>query len=109
MNDKQNLQNKGSVFDNPYYNLAYEALSDEDKEKYKKMGQHMYGKIDFEQNTVLNKQPPPAEESLKYIEMSFKSGLLPKDLSPDEVEFMKGTYGTEWYKKYDFVMADLIE
>ena len=106
MDSKQKLA-KGSVFDNPYYKNAFNALSQEDKEKYRKMGQYMYGKIDFEQNKILDIKPPPQKESLKYIETSFKSGLLPKDLNEDEIEFMKNTYGKEWYKKYDFLEEDL--
>lgn len=105
--DSEQKTAKGSVFDNPYYQKAFDALSDEDKAKYRKMGQHMYGKIDFEQNKVLDNPPAPPEETLKYIETSFKSGLLPRDLDEDEIEFMKNTYGNEWYKKYDFVEEDI--
>jgi hypothetical protein len=98
---------KGSVFDNPYYKNAFNALSHEDKKKYRKMGEHMYGKINFQQNRILDNNPPPHEESLQYIETSFKSGLLPKDLSKDELDFMSSTFGKEWYTKYDFLPEDL--
>ena len=103
MDTKEKKRIAGSVFDNPYFKNAYNALSDQDKEKYKKMGEYMYGNFNYTNNSF---DSPPVEESVKYIECSLNSGLLPKDLSQDEKVFMKDTYGDKWYEKYGFTKKD---
>ena len=38
---------------------ALKALTPEQKERYKKMGEDMYGSVNFEDNKILNNMPPP--------------------------------------------------
>ena len=64
---------------------AMKALSPEQKEYYKKLGEDMYGTVDFNGNKIINNLEPPVEESILYIEESLKSGLHPSYLSKNEL------------------------
>lgn len=86
---------------------AVESLSPEDREKYKKIGEYMYNTIDYEQQKILDDLPTPVSESIAYIEIGIKSGLLPCDLEDEEVEMMIQTYGNTWYKRYGFSDNDI--
>lgn len=101
---ESNEQLKGSVFDNSYFKNAFNALSEDEKEKYRKIGNYMYG--DTSNYMSQSGGAPPAEESIKYIESSLRSGLLPRDLSSEEIYFMKDTFGDKWYKKYGYKKED---
>jgi hypothetical protein len=54
----------GSLFNSEFAKSAVASLSDEDKRKYKKIGEELYGNINFEDSEVLNNIPPPMEEAL---------------------------------------------
>jgi magnesium-transporting ATPase (P-type) len=66
-------------------NNALKAMSKEDLEKYKKVGEQLYGSVNFEDSTVVNKLITPADEAVAYIEEGLKSGLMPDDLDENEV------------------------
>lgn len=82
-------------------------LSDEDKEKYKKIGEYMYNTIDYENNEILNKIKTPTEEILGYIEIALKSGLSAEDLEPEERKYMKDQFGNKWFERYGFTLDDI--
>jgi len=89
------------LFNNPLVNNALKALSPEQIKEYKKFGENLYGKIDFNDAKILD-QLNPVEESVAYIEQGIKAGLLPEDLSEDEVNLLSNVYGEKWYEKYGF-------
>ena len=97
------------LFDNPMVRAAMAALSEEDKEKYKMIGDHLYGRINFEDEQSLNNMPPSMAEAVAYIEMCMRSGLHPSMLEDNERALLKENYGEEWYKKWGYVEQDLTE
>lgn len=97
------------LFDNPMVTNALKALSPEDVEKYKKIGEQMYGSVNFQDSKILNNVPAPVEEAVAYVEEGLKSGLHPKDLDNDELYCLIEAYGEEWYKKYGYTRAEVPE
>lgn len=97
------------IWNNPMVNNALKAMSKEDLEKYKKIGEQLYGSVNFEDSTVVNQLITPADEAVAYIEEGLKSGLLPQDLDENEVILLQQTYGEEWYKKYGFSREEVPE
>jgi hypothetical protein len=90
------------IWNNPLVNNALKALTPEQIVEYRKIGEHMYGNINFEDSKILNQMDPPMAESVAYVEEGIKSGLLPGDLSEDEVILLCNAYGEKWYEKYGF-------
>ena len=90
------------LFNNSMVNNALKALSPQQIEDYKKIGEQLYGNINFEDSKILNNIPPPMAESVAYIEEGIKSGLLPSDLTEDEIILLSQAYGDKWYEKYGF-------
>jgi hypothetical protein len=95
------------LFDNPMTRAALAAMSDEQKRKYKEIGQEMYGHMNFEDSKVLNNIPHPMEETIAYIQEQLKSGLHPSDLEDNEKSFLTDALGKEWYNKWGYVKEDL--
>ena len=97
------------LFNNPMVNNALKDMTPEQLEEYKRFGENLYGNINFSDNKIINNLPPPLEESVAYIEEGLKSGLMPGDLTEDEVAVLTQAYGEEWYLRYDFVKEDVPE
>jgi hypothetical protein len=90
------------LFNNPMVNNALKAMTPEQIEHYKKIGEHMYGNINFVDSKIINNMAPPMAEAVAYVEEGIKSGLLPGDLTEDEVALLSNAYGEKWYEKYGF-------
>lgn len=101
--------NDNDLFDNPMTRSALAAMSDDEKRRYKEIGQEMYGHMNFEDAKVLNNIPAPMEEALAYIHEQLKSGLHPSALDDNEKAFLADSEGEEWYKKWGYVKEDLDE
>ena len=97
------------LFNNPMVNSALKSMSKEQLENYKKIGEQMYGNVNFEDSTIINSLNPPIAEAIAYIEEGIKSGLLPEDLEEDEVNLLTETYGDEWYLRYGFTRNQVPE
>lgn len=97
------------LFNNPAVNNALKALTPEQLEEYKRFGESLYGTINFEDSTLVNSMPPPMAESVAYVEEGIKSGLLPEDLTEDEVALLCNAYGEEWYLRYGFKKHEVPE
>lgn len=97
------------LFNNPMVNNALKAMSKEDLEKYKKIGEKLYGNINFQDSTVVNQLITPVEEAVAYVEEGLKSGLLPEDLEENEVILLHKTYGDKWYERYGFTREQVPE
>ena len=98
-----------SLFNNNTLTNALNALSENDKKRYKELGEEMFGSIDFEDGNVLNTYPPPVRESILDIEQQIKDGLHPSDMEEPEKKLLEEIYGKEWYKKGGFAKEDLLE
>lgn len=97
------------LFDNPMTRAAMASMTPEQIEHYKKIGEEMYGSIDFEKSEVLNNLPPFLSESLAYITEGIKAGLHISELDKDERKVMEECYGKEWWTHFGYTEADLDE
>jgi hypothetical protein len=111
---EQNIENKyatPNLFDpnNSLMQSAIRALTPEQREHYKKLGESMYGDLNFEDSKILNDYDAPIEESLAYITEGLKAGLHPSDLSFDELSVLKDIYKEHnvWLEKYGYTEKDL--
>ena len=95
------------LFDNPMTRSAMAALSEEDKARYKEIGEHLYGRINFEDGQSLYNMAPPMTEAVAYLETQLKSGFHPSMMEDNEKELMKDAYGDEWYEKWNYIKEDL--
>jgi len=98
---KRSKKISNTLFDNPTVKNMLKSMSAEDISKYKKIGQELYGNIDFESSKINNNQPVPANEALLYIKTALKSGLSIEDLEKSELDFLKDYYGEDWEEKLD--------
>jgi hypothetical protein len=93
--------NDNSLFDNSMVRSALAAMSPEQKQHYKEIGEKMYNSINFKDSEVLNTAPEPMAEAAAYVIEGLKSGLHPSHLDENEVALMKDLYGEKWYEKWD--------
>ena len=96
-----------SLFDNPMVRSAMAAMSEEDKEKYRIIGEQLYDGVDFEKSQLSGNLPPPMMEAVAYTETQLKSGLHPSMMEEKEHRLMKEAYGDKWYTKWGYIEEDL--
>lgn len=97
------------LFNNSMVNNALKSLSPEDIKNYKKIGESIYGNINFVDSKILNNLPPPVAESVAYIEHGLQSGLHPRDMTEDEISLIVNTFGPKWYIKYGYTQDEVPE
>lgn len=98
-----------SLFDNPMIDRALKALTPEQVENYQKIGQQMYGDVNFTDNKILSNLNPPMAEAVGYIEIGLKSGLHPNDLEENEIKLLEETFGATWYERYGYSRDEVNE
>ena len=101
--------NANELFDNPMTKSALAALSDDDKKRYKMIGDHLYDRVNFENEKATNNMLPCMDEAVAYIEESIHSGLHPSMLEDNEKALLKESYGEEWYNRWGYVKDDLTD
>ena len=85
-----------------------DSLSEEDKEKYRIIGEQLYGSIDYcNPSKSSNNLSDSMIEAISYIEIQLRAGLHPSFLEQNEKELLKEAYGKEWYLKWGYVEEDL--
>ena len=94
--------NDYDLFDNPMVRAAKAAMSQEDQEKYKKIGEKMYGHLNFEDPRIKLNFDIRMKKATNYIESQLRSGLHPSELSNNEVKIMEDSYGKKWFTKWGF-------
>jgi hypothetical protein len=104
---KKQTQRVYDLFDNPMTRAAMASMTPEQIERYKIIGEEMYGNIDFAKSEVLNNAPPFLSESLAYLTEGIKSGLHISELNADEHKVLCECYGEEWYTHFGYVKEDL--
>ena len=105
---KEQMCNELDLFDNPMVRAARAAMSQDQLDKYKEIGEALYS-IDFENCTVDTDFDSLLTDAVQYIEMTLKSGLHPSMLSDDDKNVLKEVFGEKWYEKYGYVEKDLTE
>jgi hypothetical protein len=86
----------------PLVEAAKKALTPEQLDEYKKIGEYMYNNIDYK-NAILNNPVKNArhEDLVIYATEALKSGCDPHDLTKDELQAIEKHYGEKWYTQFD--------
>ena len=95
------------LLNNPMVNNALKAMTTEQINEYKRIGKYMYSH-NFEDSN-LNNLDDKMDESVAYVEEGIKSGLLPEDLTDDEVTLLTNVYGEKWFLRYGFKEEEVSE
>lgn len=82
---------------------ARKALSPEQIEEYKKIGEHMYNNTDYHLSEVKSTKVKDSSPTdlLVYAVQALKAGGDPKDLTDKEIDMLVSVYGEKWYEKFD--------
>lgn len=82
------------------------SMDEKTKRAYQKIGEELYGQIDFE--TCKNLDVPAfMADSAQEIGRALSSGLFPKDLDDNEICLLREVYGPEWFKRWNYTLDDL--
>lgn len=106
--DKYIHQGPNDLFEGALAKAALASLSPEDREKYRIIGEQLYGNINFEEGKV-NNTPAIMTEAADCIETQLRSGLHPSMLEENEKALMEEVYGKEWYKRWNYTEEDLMD
>jgi hypothetical protein len=103
------MENKNiDLFNNPMVDMARKAMTPEQIEEYKRIGEYMYNDKAFELFSSGSKiKKSSNKDYLRYAECSLRSGLDPFELSPPEIESLEEHYGSEWYKNFGYTEKDV--
>lgn len=91
------------LFNNHMVDSAKRALTTEQKDEYKRIGEYMYNNQNY--NTVETGQKvkqADSNELLFYAGQALKSGGDPHDLSQPELQSLVHFYGNKWYENFGF-------
>jgi hypothetical protein len=94
------------IWDNPFARAALEAMTPEQKESYREIGENIYSTIDFEDTKILNTELEPMSESVAYISNALKSGLHVDFLNKEEIAVLSDVYGEEWFTHFGYTKED---
>lgn len=73
----------------------FDSLPPAEKDAYRKAGEYMYEK-DY------SKIDSSVDNAVQYIRKAFDAGMMPSQLTDDELVFLRGLYGPEWFKQFGF-------
>lgn len=89
---------------------ARKALSPEQQEEYKRMGEYMYNNTEYNVITHGSKVSESKDEDLIiYATQALRSGLNPMDLTQEELNALIYMYGDEWYLQFDYEKDEVPE
>ena len=82
------------LFNNPMVDAAKKALTPEQLEDYKRMGEYMYNSIDYK-NAVMDPKVKETKEEdfVMYAVQALKAGGDPNDLTEPEIQGLNKVYG----------------
>jgi hypothetical protein len=109
MKQQNRSYDQNNIFENQMIKSAISALSEEDKKRYKMIGDHLYGRINFEDCQSLNNMPPSMAEAVAYLETQLQAGLHPSMFDENEKALLVDRYGDEWYKEWGYIKEDLLD
>ena len=104
MNDKETTN---TLWNNPMVRMAMKSMTEEEKQQYKKIGEQLYGNMNFKNSTLTIDPDHQMKEAKLYITELLKSGLHPSHMEENEKIVMENEYGLEWYKKWGYTKEDL--
>lgn len=88
------------------------SLSEEDKKRYKSIGEEMYNTIKFEDinsqgSSAIDNQDEIELENVSQLKLMLLSGLHPSYLNTQEKDMLKNMLGDRWFEKFGFLETDL--
>ena len=107
--EQEPTNNSYDLFSDKTLQNAYKALTPAQREKYRQVGEHMYGNLNFKEKEVMNNVAPPFEEAAVYIGEGLKSGLHPSYLEENEKAVLQEVYGEKWFEKWGYTKEDVEE
>jgi len=99
---------KMDLFNNPMVTSALKAMTPEQVESYKKMGEVMYKNMD-KMNQENKNLPESFQEATAYIITGLHSGLHPRDMDINEIILLTNTMGEKWYEQFGYSKEDIPE
>ena len=90
------------LFNNPDFKRQFDSLPADQQKMYKDAGEYMYKK-NYEET---NNPQELIDNALDSLRRAFQCGLMPSQLSTDEVSFLKGIYGDTWYETFGFSSSE---
>jgi hypothetical protein len=92
-----------NLYNNPLIESAKKAMTPEQLDEYKRMGEYMYNNIDYKTAAVGSTiRQSKDEDFIFYAVESLKSGGDPNDLTEDEIQALCKIYGGNWYERFGF-------
>ena len=104
MENNEQVPDGGDLFNNPMIAAAIAALSEEDKEKYRKIGEQIHS-IDYTSGKA--NEPTAMIEGAAYLVANLRSGLHPSMMSDTEQKLMVEMHGEKWYARWGYIEEDL--
>lgn len=96
------------LFSNPMVESAKKALTQEQKEEYKKIGDYLYNSDNYKNLEMGSKiKESSFEEILQYATEMLKAGGDPFDLSQKEIESLYKFYGEKWYDHFNLEESEI--
>ena len=96
------------LFNNPMVESARKAMSPEQQEEYKRIGEYMYNNDVYKVNEIGSKVKEAGNADLiLYATEALKSGGNPNDLSGAELRALIDIYGDRWYEKFGFEESEV--
>ena len=96
------------LFNNPMVEAAKKAMSPEQIEEYKRIGEYMYKNDVYRVMEVGSKiKTPEKSELIMYATQCLNSGGSPNDLSNQELTALIDVYGDKWYEKFGFEESEV--
>ena len=99
---------KMDLFNNPMVTSALKAMTPEQVDSYKKMGEVMYKNMD-KMNQENSNLPESFHEATAYIITGLHSGLHPRDMDINEIILLTNTMGEKWYEEFGYSKEDIPE
>jgi hypothetical protein len=96
------MENTVDLFNNPALKQQFDSLPESEKIAYKKSGEYMYNNTNYD---AVSSTQSSIDDAVEDLRRAFQSGLMPWHLSEDEVKFLVGVYGDEWYTEFGFETA----
>lgn len=96
-------ENKIDLYNNPMVDMARKAMTPEQLEEYKRMGEYMYNNDTYKITEMGSKITAcNTRDCLSYAVQSLRSGLDPFDLTEEELQALISHYGRCWYREFDY-------
>ena len=93
--------NGENLWNNPMVKNAMKAMTPEQLESYRIMGENLYGDMNFD-NLEYH-----VDNTAAYLMSLLKSGIHPSYLDENDKEILNQKIGKEWYKQFGFTENDL--